>query len=255
MAVSIYHTSDSGLVNIKIVCTRRLTVVDGLLADVLVPLLQRNGPLDIFNPVVDAPKVKGDVLAEVTHNDLQLGKAVKDTVDDQSEQMQVDTIGKRKRRADQELALRIQLVVDDILGRGRVDVQRDVQLLQHLPEHIVRGLVVEEVRLAVGARVLEVAQQGAVETQLLDAARQLSGRLRRVVHGETGESAQLVRLGLDLLRHPVVNLGGAAFCFGLVGDALDPRDGERDDGVADAVLICELDALLVDVADGSHVFL
>lgn len=167
----------------------------------------------------------------MAHNDLCLGVTVKHAVDDKPHQVQTDGVGERKRRADEGLALRIQLVEDDVRGGGRVDVQRDVEFLEDVPEGVVLRLIVEEVILAVLARVLEVAEQGAVEPELLDAAGELLAGLHRVVHGQAREGAELVGLGLDLAGHPVVDLCGAALGLGLVRDALDTGDGEGHDAV------------------------
>lgn len=134
-----------------------------------------------------------------------------------------------------------------------MDVQRYVELLTHLPEGVVLWRVIEEVRLAVGARVLPVADQGAVEAELGDAAAELLTGLYRVVHGETGKSAQLLGVGLDLLSDPVVDLGGPPLGFGLIGNALDAGHGQGDNGVANAVGISETDTLVVDVGDLAHV--
>lgn len=164
-------------------------------------------------------------------DDLCLGVAVENTVDDKPHQVQADGVREGQGRADEGLALRVQLVEDDVGGGGRVDVQRDVELLEDVPEGVVLRLVVEEVLLAVLARVLEVAEQGAVEPELLDAAGQLLAGLHRVVHGQAREGAELVGLGLDLAGHPVVDLCGAALGLGLVRDALDAGDGEGHDAV------------------------
>lgn len=258
-------------------------VVDGLLAVPVVTLLLSDGPLDVLEPVVDAPEVKGDVLAQVAHDDLGLGMAVEDAVDDEAHQVQADGVGEGQGRADEGLALGVELVEDDVGGGGGVDVQRDVELLQDVPEGVVLRLVVEEVLLAVGARVLEVAEEGAVEPELLDAAGELPAGLDGVVHGQAREGAELVGLGLDLLSNPVVDLCGAALGLGLVRDALDTGDGEGHDSVvklsglshitvsqkikssllsrlvlknlrvANTVVISELDTLVVDVADLPHV--
>lgn len=204
-------------------------VVDGLLAVPIVALLLGDGPLDVLEPVVDAPEVERDVLAQVAHDDLGPGVAVEHAVDDEAHQVQADGVGEGQRGADEGLALRVELVEDDVRGGRRVDVQRDVEVRQDLPEGVVLRLVVEEVLLAFAARVLEVAEQGAVEPELLDAAGELPAGLDGVVHRQAREGAELVGLGLDLLGHPVVDLGGAAFGLGLVRDALDTGDGEGHD--------------------------
>lgn len=206
-------------------------VVDGLLAVPVVALLLGDGPLDVLEPVVDAPEVERDVLSQVAHDDLGLGVAVEHAVDDEAHQVQADGVGEGQGRADEGLALRIELVEDDVRGRGRVDIQRDVELGQDLPEGVVLRLVVEEVLLAVPARVLEVAEQGAVEPELLDAAGEFLAGLDGVVHGQAREGAQLVGLGLDLLGDPVVDLCGAALGLGLVRDALDTGNSEGHDTV------------------------
>lgn len=54
---------------------------------------------------------------------------------------------------------------------------------------------------------------------------------------------------MDLAGDPVVHLGSALLGCRGVGYALDAGDGERDDGVADAVRVGEFHALVVDVAD------
>lgn len=206
-------------------------VVDCLLAVPNVTLLLSDGPLDILEPVVDAPEVKGDVLAKVAHDDLGLRMAVEHAIDDEAHQVQADGVGEGQWRANERLALRVELVEDDISGRSGVDVQGNVKLREDLPEGVVLRLVIEEVLLAVLACVLEVAEQGAVEAELLDATGEFLAGLHGVVHRQARKGTQLVGLGLDLLGHPVVDLSCAALCLGLVRDALDTRDGEGHDPV------------------------
>ncbi|KAJ0158904.1 Positive regulator of purine utilization [Colletotrichum tanaceti] len=235
-------------------------VVDGLLAHaaaapVAVALGLGDGLLDVLEPVVDAPKVKGELLAQVADDDLEAREAVEDAVGDEAHEVQADAVGEGQRRADEVLALGVELVQDDVGGPRRVDVDGHVEVADDAPEGVVLGLVVELVRLAALAGVLEVAEQRAVEAELAHAARQLPARLRRVVHRQAGEGAEPVAVVLDLPVRPVVDLGGAPLRLHRIRDALDARHRERDDGVADAVRVREPDALVVDVADLAHVAL
>lgn len=67
-------------------------VIDGLLRHDTA-LLVGDGALDIFEPVVDTPEVKRNMLALVADDDLGGGEAVKDSVRDQTQSVQGDTIG------------------------------------------------------------------------------------------------------------------------------------------------------------------
>lgn len=136
-----------------------------------------------------------------------------------------------------------------------MDVERDIQLHKDLPESIVLRLVVEQVSLAVSASVLKVAEKGTMEAKLLDTAAEFLASLGRVVHGETGEGTHAVRVVFDLASDPVFGLGGDPLRVRLFGDALDTRDGQRHNSVADTVGIRELDTLTVGIANLAHVTL
>ena len=199
-------------------------VIDGLLGH-HATLLISNGPLDIFEPVVDTPEVEGNVFALVTNNNLQLGEAVEHSVGDQAQGVQADTVGEGQRGSNQILALGVQLVKNDIRRSSGVDVQGDIQLGQDLPELVVGGLVVVEIGLAVGTGVLEVAKESTVESELLNTATQLLASLLRVVHRQTGKSTHAVTVVLDLIGRPVVGLSGSLLGQGFVGNTLDTGDG------------------------------
>lgn len=62
-----------------------------------------------------------------------------------------------------------------------MDVDRDAKLFCHFPELVVLGLVVEEVRLSIWPGMLDVVDEGAMESELVDAACQLFSCLTRVV--------------------------------------------------------------------------
>lgn len=51
--------------------------------------------------LLDAPHVKGDVLAKVANDDLELRVPVKDAVGDHAQQMQAHTVRKGQRRANE----------------------------------------------------------------------------------------------------------------------------------------------------------
>lgn len=68
-------------------------VVDGLLGEAVVPLLDGERALDVLEPVVDAPEVEGQVLAQVADDDLEVGVAVEDAVGDHAHQVQADGVG------------------------------------------------------------------------------------------------------------------------------------------------------------------
>ncbi len=57
--------------------------------------------LTIFKPVVDAPQVKWDVLAQVSHDDLELRVAVKDAIDNHAEEVGRDVVSEGENRTDQ----------------------------------------------------------------------------------------------------------------------------------------------------------
>jgi hypothetical protein len=132
-----------------------------------------------------------------------------------------------------------------------MDVQVDVELGEDVPELIVGGLVVVEVGLAIGAGVLEVAKEGTVGPELLNTATQLLVSLLRVVHGQTASAPMPSRLFLDLVRRPVVGLGGSIPGQGFVGKDTGNRQGY--DGVANAMSVGQTDTLIVYGVDLAHV--
>ncbi len=211
------------------------------------------GPLDVLEPVIGAPKVLRQALAQVTDNQLGLGVAVEDAVGDETHDVDRDVDRKADGRTDEVLALGVDLVVI-VAGRSRgVQVDGHIQLDALLPEHIVLGLVVEEVRLAARAGMLEVVQQRAVEAVLLDRALELLRRLGRVVHGEAGKGADAIAVVLDLVGNPVVDVACVLLGLGGIRDALDARHGQGVDGVTDAMLVGQLEPLAGRLLDLAHV--
>jgi len=75
-------------------------IVNGLLTH-NISCLGCKGLLNIFEPVVDAPEVEGDVLTQVTNDDLELGEAVEDAVGDHTEEMQRYAVGEAEGRSNE----------------------------------------------------------------------------------------------------------------------------------------------------------
>ena len=140
-----------------------LEVVVNILLTEHIPRLLRERPLDVFEPVVDSPEVVRDVLAQVADDDFQFGEAVEDAVGYEAEQVQGDGIGEAEGRADEVLAGFVEGLVAVSDGGGGVEVDGDVEFLRDGSEGVVGGVVVEKVGFAVGAGVLDVVEQGAVE--------------------------------------------------------------------------------------------
>lgn len=191
-------------------------VIDGLLGHDTT-LHVSNGPLDIFEPVVDTPEVDGNVLALMTDNDLQLREAVQHSVRDQAQRVQAGIVGKGQRESSQVLALGAQPVQDKIRRSGRVDVRGEIKLGEDLPELVIGELVVVEVGLTVGTGVLEVAKESTMASELLNTATQLLASLLGFVHGQTRKGAHAVAVVLNLVGRPVVGLSGSILGQGFVG--------------------------------------
>ena len=155
-------------------------LVDGLLAG----LIQPEGLLDIFQPVIDTPKVKRQMLAQMSDDDLNPRKAVEDTVRNDAHQVQANVVGERKRRPDKVFAVLVLHVVEDPLRRRRMYVDGHIELLNDGPEGVVLGMIVEEDLLfALRTRgQLPIVQQRAMEAVIRHTTGQLSRRLVGVVH-------------------------------------------------------------------------
>lgn len=67
--------------------------------------------LAILKPMVDAPHVKRNVLAQVAENDLQLGVTVEHSIGHHTEYVKTDTLGKGQWRANEPLQLVSQRIV------------------------------------------------------------------------------------------------------------------------------------------------
>jgi len=102
-----------------------------------------------------------------------------------------------------------------LAGKGRMDVQRDIQLLRLFkdgPEF--RGVVEFAVQM--------VVQEGADKTKVADAAGEFRGGGERVNHGQQGEASQAGGVLGDGVGEGVVNLGaqGGRGVKGRVGENL-----------------------------------
>lgn len=153
-------------------------VADGLLAG----LGQAEMLLPVLEPVVNAPHVEGDVLAEMADDNLQVGMAIKDAIGDHSQDMEAHALGKAEGRANQPLPVGPELIIDGAGGVAGVEIQWDVQVGAGLPEHIPLGLVIEDVVIPVWASTLGVVDQGAFEAILLDTATEFGGGLLGAMH-------------------------------------------------------------------------
>lgn len=140
--------------------------------------------LDVLEPVVDAPQVEGDVLAQVAQDDLQRRVAVEDAVGHHAQDVQADALGERERRADEPLPVLPELLEDGARRVPGVQVEGDVELRAGPPEDVPLGLVVEDHVVPVRAGALRVVHQGALEAVLRHAAAELGGGLLGVVHRE-----------------------------------------------------------------------
>ncbi|RDW61213.1 uncharacterized protein DSM5745_10711 [Aspergillus mulundensis] len=214
-----------------------------------IPVLPRKRTLHILQPVIDPPKVKRDMLAQMANNHLQPREPIKHPVRDQAQQMQRHVVRKAQRRPDQVLPLCVHLRLVPAARGRRVQVHGDIELHALRPEGIVPRLVVEEVCFAGGASVLVVVQQGAVEAETRDAALEFVGGLGRVVHAQRGECADAIAVVSDLGCDLVVYFFRAGLRGCLRGDPLDARHGVRVDGVSDAVGCGLLQALAQWVLD------
>ncbi len=67
-------------------------LVDRLLAGLVKP----ERLLDVLQPMVDAPEIERDVLAQMSDDDLDTGKAIEDAVGHETEEVQADIICKGK---------------------------------------------------------------------------------------------------------------------------------------------------------------
>lgn len=105
--------------------------------------------LNILEPVVYTPEIKGNVLAQVTQNDLQLGVTVEDAVGDHAQDVKGDTLREGERWADEPLAVLPKLFKYGACGVARVQVEGHVQFCAGLPEDIPFGLVVEDQVVAI----------------------------------------------------------------------------------------------------------
>lgn len=152
--------------------------------------------LDVLEPVVDAPQVEGDVLAQVAQDDLQRRVAVEDAVGHHAEHVQADALGKGQRRADEPLPVLPQLLEDGARRVARVQVEGHVQLRAGPPEDVPLGLVVEDHVVPVGPGALRVVDQGALEAVLRHAAAELGGGLLGVVHGQGPREGAFSETGL-----------------------------------------------------------
>lgn len=214
-------------------------VVDIFLAKDISCLLRKRA-FDILKPVVDAPEIVGDVLAEMTDDDLELREAVKDTVGHDAEKMQRYCVRKAKRWADEVLAILVECLVTVSNRRSWVDVDRNVKLLSDCPESVVSGIVVEKVRLTILTGVLNVVDQSAVEAQFGDSTAKFFAGLLWVMHRKGGKRAKFVAMFLDAAVHVIVEVTSFLLSESLVSDSLDARNGQGNDRVSDAVLVGDI---------------
>jgi hypothetical protein len=154
---------------------------DGLLAR----LLEAQRFLDILKPVVDPPEIEGNVLAQVTDNDLELGEAVEEAVGHHSEEVQTDALGEAEGRADQPFSVCPQLVVDAAGGVSGVKVEGYVEFLDCGPEDVPICVVVEDHFFAIGTGSLSVIDERTQESKLGDAASEFVCCLFGIVHRQS----------------------------------------------------------------------
>lgn len=140
--------------------------------------------LDVLKPVVYAPHIKGDVLAEVAEDDLQLWVAVEDAVCHHSEDVQTDALGEGERGSYEPMAVLPEFLVDHTSWIPWVQVQRDVELGASLPEDVPLRLVVKDVSLTIRAATLGVVDQSSLETVLGHAAAEFVCCFLRIMHRE-----------------------------------------------------------------------
>lgn len=240
------------LIHTKVECGRR-EVATCRDPDVLIEILanrllaaQAKRLLDVLEPVVDAPQVKGDMLTQMAQNNLQLGVAIKGAVGHHAEHMQADALGKGQRWAHEPLAVLPQLLKDAACGVARVQVKGNVELRACLPKDVPFGLVVKDHVVTVGASALGVVDEGALEAVGGHAPAELSGCFFGVMHGESTfpppprlfvsnvrflsymedghvdlrKSTQTILVPLDLAGHVVVDLHRQCLGFFRVGDVL-----------------------------------
>lgn len=106
---------------------------------VLGALFQGNRLFNVLEPVIDAPEIESSVLTQVANNDLQIRFAIEHAICDQANKLQIDIFTKTEWRANEKLAVNIELLVDNVCGRLRVGVERNIGFLADLTVYIVLG--------------------------------------------------------------------------------------------------------------------
>ncbi len=154
--------------------------------------------------VVDAPEVIRQPFAEMPENDLQPRAFVEQSAADQPQGMQRGFGGKAPGRAEQP-GMSIIKRAHSRHRRSRMQVERDVEALDHAPERPILRQIVVERRAGAGELAVSVHQR-ALEAELLDAALELLRRALRVLHRQCGDAGKPVRALCNLLRQNVVGL-------------------------------------------------
>ena len=129
---------------------------------------------------------------------------------------------------------------------ARVQIERHVKRLDRAPERpVLRQVVVSDVvgRTDIGKAV----DQGADETEVVDAALQLGNRLVRVVHRQRGEGGKAGGALGDVIGQHVVGLLGHRDGGFDVMDRLHRRRIQRQDHHLDAVSVHFAQARVMDV--------
>ncbi|KAI7408309.1 2,3-dihydroxybenzoate [Hortaea werneckii] len=181
------------------------------------------GLLDVFKPVIDAPKIWRDVLTEMANDDLEIGMSIEDA----------DSGGP------------ISHLLSFHSFSNMVPVGFRVPFRPVIEDHVI----------AVITRSLGVIHQCTFEPELQYAALQLCRCFCRIMHGKRTraylsaaiESTQRGRharkatksifFALDLLYSIIVDLSSKRVCFLRIIDVLHARGSVGEDLVADIVLI------------------
>ena len=86
-------------------------LLEVLMYRLLARLVQSQWLLDILQPVIDAPKIKRKVFAQMSDDNLDFREAIKNAVRDQAHEVQTDVVGKREGRSDEVFPIFVQHIV------------------------------------------------------------------------------------------------------------------------------------------------
>lgn len=92
-----------------------------------------------------------------------------------------------------------------------------------------------------------------MEAEFLDTTAEFLTGLDRIMHRQTGKGPHTILVVLDLTSNSSVGFRGYTLGFGLIRDALDIGDGQRNNGITDALFVGESETFVVDIVNLAHV--